>query len=185
MAFTARTASSFPVCPAFDLDSVNCYGVPSFQESYSLIPRRLFCPSIPRDLFSLQRLFTRELVEVRKGENKNSPILKLLHVFPPGCKAGEGLVWWSSQESQSNSSFGHHQSVFPCGKTQVHTAGKQEPGLVGRRSQCAAWQGLQSFRGLPCTCHTPGSGWFLCPAQEPLKWHHSATGEWSCGCLGR
>lgn len=142
MTFTARTTDVFPVCPGFDLDSVNCYGVPSFQESDPLIPRRLFCPSIRGDLFFLQRLFTRELVEVGRGENKDSPTLKLLHVFTLVCKAGEGLVWWSSQESQSNSGFGHHQSVFPCGKTLVHTAGKQEPGLVGRRSQCAAFQGL-------------------------------------------
>lgn len=145
-------------------DSVNCCGVPSFQESCPPIPARLFCPSIRPDLFSLQRLFTRELVELRRGENKDSPTLKLLHVFTPGCEAGEGLLWWSSQESQSNSSFGHHQSVSPCGKTLVHTAGKQEPGLVGRRSQCAAFQGLQSFRGLPSTYYTPGSGWLLCPA---------------------
>lgn len=82
-------------------------------------------------------------------------------------------MWWSSQESQSNSGFGHHQSVFPCGKTLVHTAGKQEPGLVGRKSPWAAFQGLQSFRGLPSTCYTPGSGWLLRPAQDPLKQQES------------
>lgn len=121
----------------------------------------------------------------QEGREQGFTPLKLLHIFTPGCKAGEGLVWWSSQESQSNSGFGHHQSAFPCGKTLVHTAGKQEPGLVGRRSRCAAFQGLQSFRGLPSTCYTPGSGWLLCPAWDPLKWHCSATAEWSCGCQGR
>lgn len=65
-------------------DSVNCCGVPSFQESYLLIPTRLFCPSIRRDLFSLQRLFTRELVELRRGENKDSPTLKAAASFHTG-----------------------------------------------------------------------------------------------------
>lgn len=108
--------------------------------------------------------------EVGRGENKeDSPTSKLLHVFTLVCKAGEGLVWWSRQERQSNSGFGHHQSVFPCGKTLVHTAG------VGRRSPCAAFQGLQSFRGLPSTCYTPGSGWLLYPAQDPLKQQESGA----------
>ena len=55
-----------------------------------LVPRRFFCPSV-RNLFSLQRLFTREMVEVRRGENKATPNLKLLHIFTPVRKAGGGL----------------------------------------------------------------------------------------------
>lgn len=136
------------------------------------------CPSIVI-CFPLQRLFTRELVEVGRGKNKDSPTLKLLHVFSLVCKAGDELVRWNNQESQNNSGFGHQQSVFPYGKTRVYAAGKQEPELVGRRSQCAALQGLQSFRGLLSACYTPASGWLLCQAQDPRKQQESgAVGVW-------
>lgn len=57
----------------------------------SLVPRRFFCTYVRSDLFSLQRLFTREMVEVRRGENKATPNLKLLHIFTPVRKAGGGL----------------------------------------------------------------------------------------------
>lgn len=57
----------------------------------SLVPRRFFCTYVHSDLFSLQRLFTREMVEVRRGESKATHNLKLLHIFTPVRKAGGGL----------------------------------------------------------------------------------------------
>lgn len=57
----------------------------------SLVPRRFFCMYVRSDLFFLQRLFTGEMVEVGRGENKATPHLKLLHIFTPVRKAGGGL----------------------------------------------------------------------------------------------
>lgn len=68
------------------------------------------------DLFFSQRPFTRELVEVRRGENKDSPTLKLLHVFTLVCKAGQGLVWWSSQESRVVLALATTRAFFHVGK---------------------------------------------------------------------
>lgn len=68
--------------------------------------------------FSLQRLFTREMVEVRREENKATPDLKLLPIFTPVHKAGGEL---GPKEPESF-------WLWPPREHFVHE--KQEPDLV-------------------------------------------------------
>lgn len=55
--------------------------------------------SVCSDLFSVQRLFTREAIKVRRGENEANRNLKLLQKTSPGCRrqrraeAGRLLAW--------------------------------------------------------------------------------------------
>lgn len=56
----------------------------------SLVPSRSFCVYVCSDLFSVQRLFTRETIKVRRGENEANCNLKLLQNFARVQKAEEG-----------------------------------------------------------------------------------------------
>lgn len=85
-------AGVFPAPSVFLLLIQHFQYVAVVSEAFrSLVPRRFFCTYVHSDLCSLQRLFTRETVEVRRGENKATPDLKLLHVFTPVREAGRGL----------------------------------------------------------------------------------------------
>lgn len=113
----------------------------------SLVPRRFFCTYVRSDSCSLQRLFTREMVEVRRGENKATPDLKLLPVFTPVRKAGGGRGleerWRGgvAEEATVTLASAPARAFLPCEKALAPAVEWQERGLVRRSRRtrvCAA-----------------------------------------------
>jgi len=74
----------------------------------------------PQPFVSVQRLFTREMTEVRRGENEAEPNVKLLQNFTRRCEAGR----WPGKEPRG---FGQHEnkvSAFAPAKPSAENRGE-------------------------------------------------------------
>lgn len=117
----------------------------------------------PQPFVSVQRLFAKEVTEVRRGENEAEPNIKLLQNFTQGCEAGR----WPGKEPRG---FGQHQnkvSAFATYKTQC----REPRGREWKSPICSTSQRSQSFRNLHNTNRTQGKAPgppVLCPGDAEL-----------------